>query len=63
MCYFRKKNIQEKRWLEGGRGHGISRGIEKIKCGQEKEITGVIKKNTSGISTSLGYCPWNFQGV
>ena len=49
--------------MEGGRGHGISRGIEKIKCGQEKEITGVIKKKTSGISTSLGYCPWNFQGV
>ena len=46
-----------------GRRHGISRGIEKIKCGQEKEITGVIKKKTSGISTSLGYCPWNFQGV
>ena len=58
---FQKKNIQ------GGSGHGISRGIEKIKCGnsrgEEKEFTGVIKKKSCEISPSLGYRPWNFQGV
>ena len=30
--------------------------------GQKKEFTGVIKKKSCGISTSLGYRPWNFKG-
>ena len=58
---FPKKNIEEKGG--GGRGHGISRSVEKIKCGQEKAITEMIKKKPCGIYTSLGYCLWNFQGV
>ena len=29
---------------------------------KEKEFTGVIKKKSCGIFTSLGYRPWNFKG-
>ena len=61
MGYFRKKNKGR------GWGHGISRGIEKTKCGnsrgQEKEFAGVIKKRSCAVSTSLGYKLWNFLGV
>ena len=56
---FPKKNIEEEGG--GGRGHGISRSIEKIKCGQEKAITGVIKKKPYGIYTFLGY--WITQSL
>ena len=30
---------------------------------KEKEFTGVIKRKSCGIFTSLGYRPWNFQGM
>ena len=57
---FRKKIIQV--------GRGVAEEFLK-KCGnptqwaQEKEFTGLINKESCGISTSLGYRPWNYQGV
>ena len=66
LCTFSNIGLfQEKTNRGGGWGHGISRGIEEVEGGISKNdvnFSGVIRKQI-GISSSLGFWFWNFQGV